>query len=233
MMIRAIFTGLRVALVCLWGSCMSAQLPYGKVGSEYILAAAALLSLVSLGPAIAAETSGARVEPQMTLSNPAQALARALEYTGFDKAEGYSKASVAEVKLLEGRETKTPFVSGLMNGQQVWSVRFQNISVDSGQHAVKREFQVSLDPITGQLLQVVSICDDVGSSDTLPEPEAAVAESLLAAGNMKINGLPANVPPVSFYQALQSTWYTNPARSKVVKGLYLDYTIQDERYPQR
>jgi len=205
-----------------------------KSGKAYFVQAMeGLLILFSTISIATAETSGVHVEPQVTLANPEQALARALEYTGFDKAEGYSKASVGDVKLVTGQETKTPFVSAFIKGCQVWSVIFKGIPVKSERHVVDRNFEVILDPVTGRILQIVSVAEDVGSADTLPEPQATIFEDKKRKAGFVFNGLPERLPKVCFYEALDAVSMFNPARSKVIKAIYIDYMMQDSLFSQK
>jgi len=211
MMIRAIFTGLRVALVCLWGSCISAQLPYGKAGSEYILTTAVLLTLVSAGPPGTAETSGAQVRPDMTVVTSEQALARALAYTGFESLDDFhvtEKSVSAELTTME--YVKLPFLWRQYSNQDIWIVTIKDVRLYDPRMANGqkddhlRTFTVYIDPKTGHLLRLESTLAGE-KEDYNREPAVEVIEEQLKT-NERFLQIPDSMPTLSFCKALQ---YTN------------------------
>ncbi len=159
------------------------------------------------------------------------ALERAFAYTGFDKVTGFDKAKVDRPEKVRMVDDKTPFIAtALINGRDVWRVVFKNVAVGDSNHMVKRDFDVLMDPRTGNLLRIYSVSDEVGSSDTLAELSAADADQDLRDRRCVFNGLPAGPPPVSFVQAVANC-YLSPAKAKVIRAMYLDYSSSQKRRP--
>jgi hypothetical protein len=172
------------------------------------------------------------IAPDSTMSMPNQnnallsqeeAISRALAYTGFDKINGYQKACVMTSEKVVYSKDNTPFNFTLINGHEVWRVKFQHIPLSHGIFNSFRDFEVLLNPSSGQLLSVYSISDSAGSSDTLPEPSPDTVEMSLNIRNIIFNALPEQVPTISFYDALQASM-ESPTNAKIIKGLFMDQT---------
>ena len=175
-----------------------------------------------------ASKRGQPVENSRTLETKEQALDYALLYTGFDNTPGFEKTSIDEPAMIISSTNSTPFVAKHINNQSVWRVHFRSIRVGARDPKLDRDFDVLLEPTTGQLLEILSISDLAGSNDTLPEPDPDSAEMRFQKGRIVFNGLTRNSPPISFIEAL-ATVPADPAATKVIKAIYIDYSRGGER----
>jgi len=180
-----------------------------------ILLTAGFISVPSSGQTPDRDTSRQAFDP----------IAIANEYTGFDKSESFSKAAIRCDKIMGPVADKTPFLHDKIANQPLWRIIYPDIKVGRGDTYVKRDFEVFLDT-SGKLLRIYSISDIAGSSDTLPEPAATAAEKYLY--NVRFLGIPDSIPPISFLKALESI-VDNPARVKVIRGMYYDYKVDHPR----
>jgi len=153
------------------------------------------------------------------------AISKALEYTGFDALPGFSEKNVAEAKLEMIADCRTPFVAERMKKNDVWRLTFTDVPVQWHSEEVKRDFEVILDPTSGQLLSVFSISDEVGSSDTLPEPTAIIAEDELEQRLVLFDGLPKKMPQISLIEAFSSC-HLSPASAKIIRALYMNFHMR-------
>jgi hypothetical protein len=168
--------------------------------------------------------------PKSAIASKQEAKDRALVYTGFDKLGLKFKANEIECKLVVIADDRTLFTSKRIDGNQIWEVKIPKVPIGKGEKTIERDFKVYLEPATGQLLKIISVSDEVGSSDTLPEPIASKTEKSLKERGVVYHGPPKESPAVSFAQAL-SVCLMSPETAKVIKGLYVDYSINNVRYP--
>lgn len=160
------------------------------------------------------------------------AITRAVEYSGFDKADGYDCQKSVSAELVLAANDNTPFVAEKINGRNIWQVTFRDIPVGQGTTKIReRDFEVTLDPETGKLIKIFSISDTEGSSDTIPQPSAKKAEEWFKARKYVFNQLPDVTGDLPFWQALQKVWIANPARTKIIKAYYWDYSDSNGRHP--
>ena len=114
---------------------------------------------------------------------------------------------------------------GEINSHEVWQVRFSDIRVKSGTRTVARDFRVLMDATTGQLRDIYSVCDTVGSSDTLPE---AMGDGFVLASDCPL--LPDRLPLLNFMQILDSLRHPI-ASSKVIRAVYVPCDTQQAAQP--
>jgi hypothetical protein len=174
--------------------------------------------------------SSDKIDESFQVKSVKDAKAISLKYTGIDKLGLKSKANEIECKLVVIADNKTPFTSKKIDGNQIWEVKIPKVPIGKGEKTIERDFKVYLEPATGQLLKIISISDEVGSSDTLPEPTASKAEEYLQKRGFIYNGLPNQLPIISLTQALL-VCPLNPETAKVIKALYVDHSANGTPYP--
>lgn len=147
---------------------------------------------------------------------------RAIAYLGFDKLQVFSEKNLKNAALEIIKDCRTPFVAEQMKKNEVWKLNFTDVPVQWHSGEVKRDFEVILDPLTGQLLSVYSLSDKEGSSDTLPEPKASIAEKDLKERLILFDSLPAILPMTTLVDALEKC-IMNPAKAKIIRAFYIEY----------
>jgi hypothetical protein len=159
------------------------------------------------------------------LSTSEIAIAKAFQYTGFDRIDRPGRRAEATAEIMTAGDENSPYVADEMSGKYVWNVHFGDIPVEWGTRVIgNRNFDVILDAETGQLIKIFSIDDNAGSSDTLPQPTARGAEMNLGRRGYTFNSLPNQCPTVPFMQALNSVIIGNPLSTKILKAYYWDIT---------
>jgi len=194
--------------------------------------ASIIASLVWLGTPICAQESSQTHDKIEAVTTSEAAVERAVAYTGFDKAEGYDpvKSVKAEKVLIEN--DNTPFVADKINGRMAWKVYFKDIPVGQQSAVIRnRDFEVTLDPETGKLIKIFSVSDDAGSSDTLPQPSADVAERWFTDRKYVFEKLPDKMCKFTFWEALQKVRIASPSVTKIIKAYYWDYSDRGGEHP--
>jgi len=179
----------------------------------------------------AGEGSASNLE-EKPLSTAEAAIAKALAYSGFDKADGFDGLKSAKAELVVIENDNTPFMVEKINGKNMWRVSFKNIPVGQGSTIIiERDFEVTLDPETGKLIKIFSISDEVGSADTLPQPSAEAAELFFEKGGLDFRGLPDKMCNVTFWESLQRVQIASPSVTKIIKAYYWDIAGRLKQYP--
>lgn len=155
----------------------------------------------------------------------------ALDYTGFDKSNGFSKSKQAVAELKSIGISNIPFIRELDNDDKVWHIQFKDIPI--GQQTTKsrmRDFDVIIDRASGKLLMIYSISDNEGSSDTLPQPSKEAAEEFFNERKYQYKQLPDSLCRLTFWEALQKVRIANPATSKIIKCYYWEFDEEEHPY---
>lgn len=160
-------------------------------------------------------------DSSMTLQS-SNAIEIANKYTGFDKSESFDKAVIRCEKIKGPVDDKTPFLYEKIADQTLWKIIYPGIKVGRGNRFIERDFEVFLDSATGKLLRIYSVSDEVGSSDTLPEPNPRTTGEYWT--NVAFMRIPDSIPATSFLKALEALT-DNPARVKVIRAMYFDYKV--------
>lgn len=109
------------------------------------------------------------------------------------------------VDLVRLTEDPSPYIG--MEGRRAWIVRTGplRLTLPSGQtDRIERQFDVTLDAVEGSLLKIASRWP-AGERAIAPEPDArSAARQLWAAGQETWRGLPAEPPPITFVEALDT-----------------------------
>ena len=139
-----------------------------------------------------------------------QAVDRALEITGFDRAN-YKKRSdpsemAAKVTVLED---KTPFFHDRIVDRELWRVTFDSVYVEIPRLApswernqIRKTYDVYFDPETGYLLKIESRWD--GRDTTLSEePPADFATNDMLKDGIAYVDIVKVIPEIDLYKALQ------------------------------
>jgi hypothetical protein len=74
------------------------------------------------------------------LSTKETAPEKALQYTGFDKLEDFSKSVVSSVDLVVIEDDRTPFAADKTNGREIRKVKLDNVVVGKGSKKIGRDF---------------------------------------------------------------------------------------------
>jgi hypothetical protein len=154
----------------------------------------------------------------------AQAVERAILYTGFDSLRQLDRAALesnAQHALVT--DTTIPYLQEYFDARPAWVVEFQDITVHlfhSREGAPARDYQVYIDEETGVLLKVVSRAPWYDPS-VIRKPNAeAAAEDL---GEV-YKGFPPSPPPVGFALALDTASRMGIVREAMeIVGLYISY----------
>lgn len=154
-----------------------------------------------------------------------EAIEQAIEYTGFDRLPGFLDNLRCAATLGPVKDSRTPFVAEYMKNNEVWKLDFIDVPLVWRSGEVKRDFQVIIDAGTGQLLSVFSISDEVGSSDTLPEPSAMVAEQFFTQKLIFFDSLPTGTPNTSLIEAFGKC-HMNPIKAKKIRVLFIGYHLR-------
>jgi len=100
-----------------------------------------------------------------------EALERASLFTGFQEKTATKSLSENDVKLITLVDTTTPFIADSINGRVAWQINFKNVILDLKRTLEEdelknpRNFEVLIDSINGQLLEIRSRY--AGNSDSL------------------------------------------------------------------
>lgn len=179
---------------------------------------------------VADNGSGAQNNPNDLLENQEIILGKMLAYTGFDSSLVCVDAKGVTPELLKVSNDNTPFIAAMVNNREVWHLKFRNVPVERGSVKTMRDFEVKVDPQTGNLLSIYSISETAGSSDTLPEPTAEDSEKFLNDRAYTFDGLPSEIPKVSFNKALEAC-IMNPVRAKIIRGIYVNHSTITGKLP--
>jgi hypothetical protein len=161
---------------------------------------------------------------QYVLQTKEQALQRALEYSGFKESPGFVVPQADScVKMMEIKDSTTPFLSDSISGAERWVVTFDSVFLDFGGWAretvmdqIRKSYHFVLDPSTGRLLTVYTTCEGV-YVDAPPELSAD-SSAVLLSSNERHTSLVDSIPPVSFYEALDAAVPTNPLQAKEIRA---------------
>jgi hypothetical protein len=198
--------------------------------NKYLSLMACLMLIASFG--ISAQEDSSSIDQDCPLLTAEEAIERAIEYTGFDKADGYDSITSAFAELVISENDNTPFIAEKIQGKNVWQITFYNIPVGQGCKTItEREFQVTLYPETGKLIKIFSVSDHSGSLDTLPQPSATVAEKWFKDRKYVFNMLPDEMCNITFWEALQKAWIACPSVTKIIKAYYWDISGGERDFP--
>lgn len=165
------------------------------------------------------------VEDENAISS-SKAYRMAVNYTGFGDTVTTPKTACTELTVVE--DTTTPFMWAELRGRKVWKISLRNVEIARGGHKGTRDFEILLDSASNQLLSIFSIDANAGSADTLSELGGSVAADYMQSRGFRFNGLPDGPPPITFAHAL-SACIKNPARSKIIRGILVDYSVNGTR----
>jgi hypothetical protein len=191
-------------------------------GGEMNSRTAWLLGMVVVALALCYSVTLAADASQYVLKTKEQALQRALEYSGFTESPGFVVPQADScVKMMEIKDSTTPFLSDSISGAERWVVMFDSVFLDFGGWAkstvdnqIKKSYHFVLDPVTGRLLKVYSVYEKP-AMDLTPEPSVEASEANLIQ-NERYVSLVDLVPPVSLYRALDVAVPAEPLTSKEV-----------------
>ncbi len=201
-----------------------------KYYSVFVLIWLCIVMLFSLG--LSNNASKTVPKSKYELPNREAAINKALEYTGFNLAIGLDKAQKSEAELIMITSDNTPYYKCDKLGSKVWQIRFNNIPI--GQQGPKeklRSFEVLLDEASGNLIKIISISENCGSSDTIPQPSKNAAEKFFDSRRFVFNGSPKENSHTTFWEALQLLKIANPANTKVIIAYYWDLNISETSIP--
>ena len=151
--------------------------------------------------------------------------------TGFSKLPGITKS----FEKVDVNDDNTPFLHKQINGRKgVWRVRIGNVRLKlrSGVPGFKdryvRNFELLIDPNTGDLLRITSRFDG-NDPNMLPEPPAAYAEKQFLSGEEVYHGFPAQAPKINFLEALNSVGSNGIGSPFLAKEIYAVYVMHSEK----
>jgi hypothetical protein len=164
------------------------------------------------------------------------AVAMALQYTGFHKGKTFSLKKAEDMaRLVTVDDSTSPFFPDKFTGQAVWSVWFDSIAVDYEARLPEpareqvRDFEVLIDPGTGQLLKVTSL-ENYDHGVFTSGAWADVWENQI---NYEVTIGTSDPPPVPLYEALKKVSHVSqpkgeksidPKLAKAIIAYCLSYT---------
>jgi hypothetical protein len=161
---------------------------------------------------------------QYVLKTKEQALQRALEYSGFTESPGFVVPQADScVKMMEIKDSTTPFLSDSISGAERWVVTFDSVFLDFGGWAkstvdnqIKKSYHFVLDPVTGRLLKVFSVYGKP-AADILAELPADSATTRLNFNERHVSFVDS-IPGITLYRALDGAVPTNPLQAKEIRA---------------
>ena len=202
---------------------------YRIMAIVFIIICVASINSVGATETTLADSTGREYQ----ITTPEEAVAKALDVTGFDRLKGIDTAAAKlSATLVTMVDSTTPFLADSINGRKVWRVEFKNVILDlknvsseiSESHP--RDFVVYVDPELGGLLKVVS---QVAGYDEAVwrKPSAELAEKQLLGHRERYLGFPKEKPPVSFVDALDAV-RKNPILAQEIVGLHVMHSHLDK-----
>jgi hypothetical protein len=163
------------------------------------------------------------------LKNAGDAISRALGYTGFGEFKITSTEERFISELVTINDDKTPFLHSLINGHIIWKVVFTGVNlrerkIDTAENCIDcRNFEVYLDPETGQLLKIISKSEEV-DTNIAPEPQIERAERQLLESGERWTGFVNATTSCTFLQALLNCPYKGFSENQIeaVLVMYLN-----------
>ena len=169
---------------------------------------------------------------EWVLKSGDDAISTALSYTGFSELSTFVIDSTKPPQLVVLEDDQTPFLHQQINGKPLWKVtisvileiRVEDKSGGSFQRFDEniREFDIYLDPKTGQLMKMLS-GSDLEYPHKPPLASADVAEWMLSYPKEIALGFPTEISDVNFLEALRYV-VGNPFSAKEIHVLYIIWT---------
>jgi hypothetical protein len=153
---------------------------------------------------------------QSVLLSPETVMQKVIAFAGFGDIPGYAKINVGVPELATYTDYRGPMLMDRINGHPTYQIWFKNIPIKSGKRIVARDWRILIDAVSGEFLDAYSVCDSVGSSDTLPEP---IGDSLERCKGCQ--ALASGFPPYNMKQALDAVGHSISA-AKVIRVSYLN-----------
>ena len=175
--------------------------------------------------------------PDCTMAKPnLNTQAEVSEYinklTGFNTLKGIQET----YKQIDVNEDNTPFLREKIEGKNnVWLVEINNVklklksAVPGFNDRYTRNFNVLLDPNTGNLLKITSKYEGY-DPNMRPEPNAIDAEIQLSRQNEKYLDFPDMLPNINFLDAIDAVGAKgigSPFLAKEIYGLYIMHSIDN------
>jgi len=153
-------------------------------------------------------------ENDAMISDKDDAISLALEFTGFDRLQGFQlKNSLDGASMVTFNDDKIPFLSKKVYGQKVWEVIFSDIcfknearplSLDS----LNRKYYVYLDPSNRKLIKIHSpFLGEEKEKKYLPAPTVERAEKELSGMFLIFRDFENINNYVPFLEAIKSYYY--------------------------
>jgi hypothetical protein len=163
------------------------------------------------------------------------AVAKALQYTGFDKGRRFSLKNVTEAAhLITVQDSTNEFLRGQLTNRIVWSITFDEVILDypdstlSPSDIQSRSFDVLIDPDTGHLLKVTSQSEDYDRKVLSSGPWANIDDNLIPWTQVVIT-TPNTPPTIPLLEIITQLSYKNPSLAKVITAYCLSYTWTGEQ----
>lgn len=176
----------------------------GVVYSSACFAAEEQATTPNEGEELRLETIDPAERATWALPRPEDALDLARKIVGFTETAAFS----AESRLVKLSDDNTPFLKKEFIGRPIWDVVLTDWSValksdPDARDRYRRTLDVYLDPANGKTLKVVSRWPE-GAPPMRPMPGAEEAEAKFRGKGQEFHGFPADSPPISFVEALDT-----------------------------
>ncbi len=154
-----------------------------------------------------------------------EAVAKALEYTGFDKSKTYITKRAEDIAILTKIiDSTTPSICDTINSKNVWVVSFTRIQLQPFKEVepndlYPKDYEVILDPETGNLLKINSSFFEF-ESDRQNDPPAEMKEKE-PGGMQSFYGFPNEIPKLSFYDVVKVQHSNSTIGVKHISAIYI------------
>lgn len=156
--------------------------------------------VVLSGNSLLAETS----DPIVSINSADQALAKAIEYTGFEELELASPEKTVAHTVV--RDSMIPFLSDYIDGRAAWRVDIENVLLDIKTVNPEPEpvkcVTVYIDSLTGTLLRAKFTLPGKDSS-RVQESTSDEMTRHLTGFDERLHGFPDIVPTVTLLEAIR------------------------------
>lgn len=176
-----------------------------------------------------ADDKAVSVSPKSERLSKDNLIELAIKYSGFDISNDRIKSLSDQIRYILDDFNNIPMIDSLIRKDTIAIVKIKDVELANGKREIVRDFDVYLHPISGKLLKIESISNEVGTSDTLPEPSIEKADRYLGNIGIVFTGLPDMHPQLNLYEALKKCPY-NPILSKKIKAIYINSTMNGRKY---
>lgn len=167
------------------------------------------------------------------ITSSAEAIDRALDYTGIDRfIQGKAQNPDELARSVVLHDSTTPFLSGQITCRPTWEVTFQNVYLNwRGDETDTAVYQAKtlvlyLDSATGQFIKLDYVDQGI-DRDTLAWCSAEEAADQIGRMGESYSGLPTMVPKLDLAEVMASFLPASPEAANRCEVLYVNHQMPD------